>query len=65
MKIGDLVRVKRTMPGDGLEMRKLYHTRVPFLLIDIRINGFWTHVLDAGVRRAIPMQRLELVNENR
>ena len=65
MEIGDLVRVKNTIPGDSLEMRKLYHTYASFLLIDIRINGCWTHVLDGGVRRGIPTNRLELVNESR
>mgnify|MGYP005830780079 CR=1 FL=1 len=65
MKIGDLVRVKNKIPGDGPELRKLYHEHTPCLLIDVRLSGFWTHVLDGGVRRAIPTNRLELVNESR
>jgi|ETNvirnome_2_300_1030623.scaffolds.fasta_scaffold07772_3 hypothetical protein len=65
MKVGDLVRVKNKIPGDGPELRKLYHERTLCLLIDIRLSGFWTHVLDGGLRRCIPTTRLELVNESR
>ncbi len=65
MKVGDLVRVKDKLPGDGPELRKLYHERTPCLLIDIRLSGFWTHVLEGGLRRCIPTNRLELANESR
>ena len=64
MKVGDLVRVKNTLSGDSLEMRKLYHERTLCLLIDIRLAGEWTHVLDGGTRRIIRVARLELVNES-
>ena len=65
MKVGDLVRVKNTIPGDGLELRELYHDRIVCLLIDIRLSGFWTDVLEGGLRRVIPTNRLELVSESR
>ena len=65
MKVGDLVRVKNTISGDSLEMRKLYHDRTLCLLIDLRLGDEWTHVLDAGTRRIIRAGRLELVNESR
>jgi hypothetical protein len=65
VKVGDLVRVKNTISGDSLEMRKLYHEHTPCLLIDIRLSGFWTRVLDKGDRRNIPTNRLELISESR
>jgi hypothetical protein len=65
VKLGDLVKVKNTLPGDGLEMRKLYHEHTLCLLIDFRLNDFWSHVLDGGVQRSIPTNRLEIVNESR
>ena len=66
MKVGDLVRVKRTISGDSLEMRKLYHERVLCLLIDDRPPvGDYVYVLALGTRRTIRTSRLELVSESR
>jgi hypothetical protein len=65
VKVGDLVKVKNTLSGDGLEMRKLYHECTLCLLIDFRLNGFWSHVLDGSAQRSIPTNRLEVVNESR
>jgi hypothetical protein len=65
VKVGDLVKVKNTLPGDSLEMRKLYHERTLCLLIDVRLGNEWTHVLDKGIRRIVRACRLESVNESR
>jgi hypothetical protein len=66
VKAGDLVRVKRTISGDSLEMRKLYHERVLCLLIDDRPPaGDYAYVLAMGTRRTIRLSRLEVVSEGR
>jgi len=65
MKAGDLVRVKNTLSGDSMEMRKLYYQGTICLLIDVRLSDEWTHVLDRGTRRIVRAGRLELVNEGR
>ncbi len=67
MKVGDLVRVKSWfISGDSVEMRKLCHDRTICLVIDDRPPlGDYVYVLNAGTRRTIRVNRLEVINESR
>ena len=65
MKVGDLVRVKDKLPGDGPELRELYHERTLCLLIKIITGDYWAHVLDGDNHRSIPTHRLEVLSESR
>jgi hypothetical protein len=61
MKVGDLVRLKNSATGDNSEMVKLWRERTPCLVTNIISSIGWAHVLDAGAKRVIRVDRLEVI----
>jgi hypothetical protein len=63
VKVGDLVRVKNSTTGDNSQMVRLYRERTPLLVWALQHDISWTHVLEGGVKRIVPMCRLEVISD--